>query len=126
MESVVQSLGHKRMIFKVDGENPIKAVRDEVKRQSGVEMIPELPPAYESQSNDAIENANQRVQGQFRTARDYLETKIGERIGESSAIVEWLVKYAADVINRFQINDDGKTNYQRWKQKRFVEEPPEF
>ena len=75
--SFVQMAGHRRVLSKVDNENPIKVVRDEVKRQSGVEMINESPPAYESQSNGAIENMNQRIQGQFRTLRDALETRIG-------------------------------------------------
>ena len=106
--------GHKRVLSKVDNENPIQAVRNEVKRQSGVEIVNEGPPTHESQSNGMAENANQRVQGQFRTLRDALETKIGQRLKESSPIIEWLVKAAADMINRFQVGEDGKTSFQRW------------
>ena len=66
------------------------------------------------------------MQAQFRTGRDALETKIGERIEESSPIIEWLVKLAADLTNRFQLGEDGRTNFQRWKMETFNEELPEF
>ena len=118
--------GHRRILSKVDNENPIQALRDEAKRQCGVEFVKENPPTYESQSNGVPENANQRVQSQFTTLGNAVETKIGEIIEESSPLIEWLVKLAADLINRFQVGEDGKTSFQRWKTKKFNEELPEF
>ena len=58
--------------------------------------------------------------------KDSLESRIGARISEDSPIVPWLVMHAAQTINRYHVNDDGCTNYYRWKGKPFKREVAEF
>ena len=80
----------------------------------------------ESKSNGAIENAIQQFQGQFRAIKDGLEARIGTRITECMTIVPWMVIHAARTINRYQVGQDGKTAYKRWKGKEFRREVAEF
>ena len=44
-----------------------------------------------------------------------LEQRIGVRIEVNWIIFEWLVEYAADVINKFVVGRDGRTAYERVK-----------
>ena len=109
-----------------DNENAIMALRSEVKAQIDVEIIPEQPPAYDSKASGKGENAVQRIEGQFRTLKDALETRIGERLQHGHPAVEWLVMHSSDTLNRYRIGTDGKTSYQRWKGKIFKRVVPEF
>ena len=102
------------------------ALRDEVKKQTQVEMIPEQPPKYDSRTSGRGENAVQRIEGQFRTLRDALETRIKGRIEPGHPVVEWMVMHAADTLNRYHVGSDGKTAYQRWKGKAFKKTVPEL
>ena len=51
VKEFVQLLGYKKVIMKNDNENAIMALRDEVKRESDVEIIPEQPPSYDSRAS---------------------------------------------------------------------------
>ena len=73
-----------------------------------------------------IENAIQQIQGQFRTMKDNLEARIGERLSETSVIVPWMVIHAARTLNRYHVGTDGKTAYRRWKGKDFKREVAEI
>ncbi len=80
-------------------------------------ILPEQPPAYESKS--AGKHENERIEGQFRTLKDALETKIGEGVSADRPALHWLVAYASGTLNRFQIDKDGKTAYNWWEGKNF-------
>ena len=66
-----------------------------------------------------VENAVQRVQGQFRVIRDDLESMIGRRMDGNHHCIPWMVRHAAQVINRYQVGSDGKTAYRRLKGSNF-------
>ena len=73
----------------------------------------------EHQSNGAIENAIRRVQGQARTLRDALESRIGIRIEGKDNICTWLVRHAAASMNRYQVGSDGRTAHERLRGRKF-------
>ena len=52
---------------------------------------------------------------QFRTFKDAMDTKYGKKYGGEHPPMPWLVKHAADVINRTRIGIDGNTAFRRWK-----------
>ena len=56
-------MGYKRIILKTDNEPAILALKEEIKRTSNVEIVPEESPAYESKSNGEIEREVQANQG---------------------------------------------------------------
>ncbi len=102
------------------------ALRVEVKSRTEVEVIPEQPPAYDSRTSGKAENIVQRVEGQIRTLRDALETRLQERLQTGHPAIEWLVMHTSDTINRYRVGPDGRTAYQRWKGKSFKRVVPEF
>ena len=126
LASDIAMLGHQELILKSDGEPSIVALKEAAKMERGERIVFEESPVGESKCNGVIENAIQQVQGQFRTVKDALESRIGERLGGDSVLIPWMVIHAARTINRYHVAPDGKTNYERWKGKRFKREVAEF
>ena len=89
-------------------------------------MIPQESLAYDSKSNEAIEKANQEVQGMVRSLKSAVEERLGIKIDPDSVVVPWLVRHAAAVLSRLKMGTDGKTAAERLKGKRFRREVCEF
>ena len=79
--------------------------------------IPEASPTGSSGSNGVIERAVQAIEGQVRTLKLALESRIGGTIPSDHDIVPWIVEHAAVIINKGQVGADGKTAYERLKGK---------
>ena len=80
--------------------------------------VHEASPVGSSQSNGFIERAIQDEEGQIRTIKSDLESRIQGAIPSSHNLVPWLVEYAAVLLNRGQVGSDGKTAYERLKGKK--------
>ena len=119
-------LGHKRILFKSDGEPAIKALKEAVKNELSVDVAPEESPVGDHAGNGDAESAVRQVQGQIRTMKDALESRYGERIARDSHILPWLVMHAAATITRYRKDADGITAYRRWKGKEFKRAVAEF
>ena len=79
--------------------------------------IHESSPVGSSQSNGLIERAIQDAEGQIRTMKLDFESHLGEQILSDHNLIPWLVEYAAVLLNRGQVGQDGKTAYERLKGK---------
>ena len=110
--SDLEVLGHRQIVFKSDQENPVKAVQRELAARRP-EMKLENSPKYHSQANGAVENAIQRVIGLTRVLKDALEANIGEGIEPNMAIMSYMVTHAATLINRFSVDVDGRTPFEK-------------
>ena len=86
---------------------------------SEAQVIQEESPVGESQSNGEVENAVQRIQGQFRSMRSDLESSYQNRIPRDHPAIVWLVKHASDTMSRYEMGSDGMTPYRRIKGKPF-------
>ena len=93
---------------------------------SDIEMVLEETPVGEHQSNGRIEATIRQIQGVFRSIKDGLESKIGERIGGDHWIVPWIVRHAAAMMNRLKITSDGKTAFEKIKGRKYKKEIIEF
>ena len=126
LASDIAMLGHQELVLKSDGEPAIMALKEAAKMERNDRIVLEESPVRESKANGVIENTVQQVQGQFRTIKDALESRIGKRIGGDSVLVPWMVIHAARTINRYHLAEDGKTNYEGWKRKQFRREVAGF
>ena len=90
-----------------------KAKTEIVRKDLGPVTILEESPVAESSSNGGAENAIRHLQGQFRTLKAQLETKLGDTIPISHPLWTWLIEWAALSINRYHIGRDKLTAYQR-------------
>merc|ERR1711867_282383 len=122
----IGKLGHPELVLKSDGEPAIVALKQRVKQERPERIVLEESPVKESQSNGANEYAIRQVQGQIRTTRDCLESRLGVKLTGEDTIFPWLVSHAAATINRHHVGQDGKTAHRRWKGKEFRREVAEF
>jgi hypothetical protein len=107
------------VIVRSDQEPAILSIIQEVGRlraiAGGWRYICENSPVGSSQSNGMIERYVQSVQQQVRVIKSALEEKWRVTVEAKSAVVPWMVEYAAFLINRFEVAQDGKTGYERCK-----------
>ena len=80
----------------------------------------------ESASNGEIKNAIKQVEGQFRAIKSSLEERQGRKLPREHMAVPWLVRHSAEIIDRYAVGSDGRTNYQRRKGKKFGGQMLEF
>ena len=62
--------------------------------------------AFESHLGEKIRD----VEGQVRTMKLDFESHLGENIRSDHNMIPWLVEYAAVLLNRGQVGQDGKTS----------------
>ena len=76
----IGKMGHSELILKSDAEPAIVALKQKVRQERPERIVLEESPIKESQSNGAIENAIRQVQGQIRTTKACLESRLGGKI----------------------------------------------
>ena len=72
-----------------------------------------MVPWGESECNGRVENAIRRVQEKIRTLRHQLEHNIKTRVPDDSPIMAWLIRWAAELLSKYAVGDDGRTPYER-------------
>ena len=94
-------------------EESIMALKKAISAARIGETVPIESPVRASKSNGQIERCIRTFQGQVRTIKHYLESKIQKRMEVDSALYSWLVVYCADIMNKFLVGKDGLTAYER-------------
>ena len=118
--------GHRKIILVSDGEPAILAVKREVGRlRDRAETVPKETPVGEHQASLA-EGAVRRVREQTRTRLSQLETKCGKKIDRSGPAMQWLVRWAAMLVSKFQVGEDGKTAFERIRGRKCTAPIAEF
>ena len=113
-------LGYKKFIFKGDQESALRVLMDRIARLCDAQVVQEESPVGESPSNGDVENAVQRVQGQFRALRSDLESSYGKEVPRDHPALVWLVRHASSTMLRYEMGADGMTPYRRIKGKPFA------
>jgi hypothetical protein len=123
----IEKLGYSDVILKCDGEAALKSIQEVVRnrREKGKTVL-ENSPVGDSRANGAAERAVQSVSEQVRVIRRGLEQRLGLKLSCKHPVMTWLVEHSADLISKYQVGEDGKTAYERWKGKRFTMEEIEF
>ena len=60
-----------------------------------------------------MENAVKIWQGQVRTVKHYVESRLGKRIEPGGALFTWRIPFCADVLIKFRVGSDGRMAYER-------------
>ena len=109
------------MIVKSDQEPAILAILEHVARlraaEGGGKTVPESSPVGDSRGNGLVERAIQSLEAMARVLRSQLEERWGRRIDPRHPVFTWMVGYAAVLLNRFEVGKDGRTAYERLKNK---------
>ena len=67
----------------------------------------------ESSSNGLIERFVQSIEGQLRTLKSALETRIGARIPNTHPVLAWAIEYSAVLVSKYHVGEDNRTGYSR-------------
>ena len=69
-------------------------------------------PVRDAKANGAAERAVRSWAGQLRTIRHHVERRIKATVPKDSALMSWLVSWAADVIFRYKVHSSGRTSHE--------------
>ena len=128
LERDVRRFGyHGRVVIKSDGENSAKELMSELaKKRKHAPTVVETSKPYDSKSNGRAEVAVRRLECQVRTMKLAFEKNLGIVMDVHSPLFAWLVEHSADVLTKCAVGGDGRTPYERVKQKRYHGEMVEF
>ena len=102
-----------KITFKTDQEPSLIALKAAISASRMGETVPIESPVRASKSNGRMENSVKIWQGQIRTIKHFVESKIGGRIEPGGALFSWLIPFCADIVNKFRVGNDGRTAYER-------------
>jgi hypothetical protein len=111
----LDNLGYKEILLKGDQEPALRTLIEMVKASWNGDAALENSPVGESESNGAVERAIQSWEGQVRTMKDALESRIKSDIPADHPIMTWLVEYAATLQRRCLVGSDGRTPQEKVK-----------
>ena len=108
-----------RIVVKTDQEPSIQyLINDLVSDRSEGGTVVEESPVKNSSSNGVVERGVQEVEGQIRALFLGLQERLGRRIDARERIVAFIPEYAAYLMNRRMVGEDGKVAYERVKGKK--------
>lgn len=110
--------GGVRLVLKSDQEFSIVDVAEQVGIDRPGETVPQVIPQGDSQSNGEITGWIGRCKGQIRTLKLSTESHFNWKIIPGHPIWEWMVEWGAQLINRYRVDDDGRTGVQIIRGKR--------
>ena len=102
-----------KLILKTDGEPAIMALRDQLAKAHGGMTMVETSAKEEHQSNGIAEESVRTVRGLVLTLKSQLEQKTGKMIISEQCITQWMLRWSAMLLSRYQVGRDGKTGYER-------------
>ena len=113
-------LKNDRIIAKADQEASIIDLAKEVarNREGRFGTAIDSSAVGDSDSNGTIERAIQDVEGQCRTLRSALESRVKAKIDFSSPVTPWLIRHAGYRITRCRVRPNGRTAFQMMKGRR--------
>ena len=122
----IERLGYHKVCLKCDGEPALTSMQHEVVKRRQFDTILENSPVGDSQSNGIAERAVQSVAQQIRVMRHSLQQKMGAVLPGPHPVTCWLVEHASDLLNKYQLGEDGRTAYQRLRGKVWSRDVVEF
>ena len=122
----IDNMGHTEVVIKTDGEPALVAVMEAVRAKRLHPTRLEHPPAYDPQSNGAIEKAVDDAMGQTRAVKIALEQRLKAKVESDWKVLRWAAPHAANLINRCQVGHDGKTPFRGLKGKESQRKLVEF
>ena len=106
----LKSLGYAKIIFGSDQEPAITSIH-ECLRVRGIQILPEESPIGDHERT--AERTVQEIEDAVKVVKDSLEEMLDVQIPTDHPVMSWMVEYAADCLNKFQVGKDGKTAYER-------------
>ena len=98
---------------KANQEPSIVALQAALQAECPDQIIPTNSPVGESACNGRAENAIRRLQEKVRALRHQIESGIRDKVPNDSPIMAWMVRWAAEILSKYNTGDDNRSPYQR-------------
>ena len=119
--------GHPNILLVSDTEPAIRSVADELVKQYPKKATAQPVPKNDPQANGAAERAVLELGNQVRTLKVAFESRYPTvKVTEESVVFPWLVRHAAWLCTRFGVKQDGRTAYERLRNRSYKGEIAEF
>ena len=105
-----------KITIKSDQEPSILSVKNAVAVKRGCETALIESPVRESKSNGQVERAIRTWRDQYRTMRHYFEYRMKMKLDECGALSSWLTTWASEVLNKYKVQENGRTAYEMMTQ----------
>ena len=89
-------------------------------------MIMEASLLNEHQSNGVVEHAVQTLGAMIRTRKLAFEQSYSKELDADLVVLLWLAKHAAVTVSLFEIGSEGRTVYERSRDKPYRERVSHF
>ena len=96
------------------------------RKRKELPTVVEVSKPYDSKSNGRAEGAVRRLESQVRTLKIATERNLGIVVDVHTPLSSWHVEHSADVLTKCSVGSDGRTPYERIKQKKYHGEMVEF
>ncbi len=101
-----------KSIYMSDGESSVVTVKRAINAYLQNKAVMEESPVGEHASNGAVETAIKVVRNQFKALRSALEARLKERIEPRHPILQWLLRWTGQMLNRYRVDKHGRTAYE--------------
>ena len=105
-----------KLTFKSDQEPSIVALKKSTAATRVGETAFIESPVRSSKSNGMMENAVNIWQGQLRTIKHYVESRLGIRIEPGGALFALRIPFCVDMLNKFRVGSDGPMGGRRMRE----------
>ena len=101
--------------LKSDQDSSLKELLKRVAEKRESRTILEEAKRSDSQSHGRAERAVRSIEEMTRVFKRDLEIRMGADLDIDSAMFDWLVRHAADLLNKRHVGKDGRTAYERMR-----------
>ena len=114
VDMALRTMGHHGpIVLRSDGESSLHELLTNVANGRNAQTLVEHGARQDSQGNGRAERAVKSIEGQVRVLKTDLEQRTGEALPQSSPVFDWLVRHAADLVNKREVGRDRMTPWQR-------------
>ena len=106
------------VMIRCDGEPSIRLIRQSIALFRRGKTVPEDIPPGEHEQMGFVEAQVKSTRNQFKTLRSSLERSLGEGLSADTPALQWLIRWSSMTLTRYQVGADGKTGYERMKNRR--------
>ena len=118
IKSFIDDLGHSRVVMQSDQEPALMTLIANL-RAKGLGIVPRNSPVGDSQANEMAERNVQPIEMQARTVKLAIEKRLGAKLPTSHALFAWLVSHSACLLNKYKMDEAGRTPYELWRERQF-------
>ena len=112
LQAFIFECGRTQGILQSDNEDTLNALLKATAAKVG-SMTVRHSPSYSSNSQGSVERLHRTLLGQIRVVKAQVESNYSMTMSTKHCLLPWIVRHAAWAVNRYVIDSDGYTSFER-------------